>query len=138
MQKREKGICLPHTDRGSALVEVMLAITILIIAVIGTSSSFVTGRKQITGQQHYRAAAQLASQKLEEIKALAYADINEIEEDEELTLYGTDYQRHTEITLTATSTPSLPKPCKKVEVTIGWTGAAGDEHDAKLVTYIGP
>lgn len=123
---------------GSTLIEVMLAIAILLIALFGTSSSFVTGRGQIVKQQHYRAAAHLASRKIEEIKALAYPDVNEIEEDEELEMYGWTYDRHTEIVLTATPTPALPKPCKKVTVTIGWTGSKGDEHEVKLVTYIGP
>jgi type II secretory pathway pseudopilin PulG len=123
---------------GSTLIEVMLAIAILIIAIFGTSTSFVTGRKQIVGQQHYRAAAHLASQKIEEIKATAYPDVNEIEDDEELEMYGWTYHRHTKINLTATPTADLPKPCKKVTVTIGWTGSAGDAHEVKLVTYVGP
>lgn len=123
---------------GSTLIEVMLAIAILIIAVFGTSSMFVTGRKQIVGQEHYRAAANLASQKIEEIKAIAYADVNEMEDDEELEMYGWTYQRHTEIEITATPTAELPKPCKKVTVNIGWTGSAGDAHAVKLVTYLGP
>ncbi len=123
---------------GSTLIEVMLAIAILIIAVFGTSSSFVTGRGQIAKQQHYRAAAHLASQKIEEIKAIAYADVNEIEDDEELEMYEWTYQRHTNIQLTAEPTAELPKPCKKVTVTIGWTGSAGDAHEVKFVTYVGP
>ena len=104
----------------------------------GTSSSFVTGRGQIAKQQHYRAAANLASQKIEEIKALDYPDINEIEYDEELEMYDWTYQRHTEIKLTAEPTAELPKPCKKVTVAIGWTGSAGDAHEVKFVTYVGP
>jgi type II secretory pathway pseudopilin PulG len=123
---------------GSTLIEVMLAIAILIIALVGTSSTYVSGRGQISNQKHYQAAAYLASQKLEEIKAFNYLDINEGEEDETLSLYGISYQRHTEIVLTAAPTPALPKPCKKITVTIQWTGKATDEHTAKLVTYVGP
>jgi len=127
-----------HSALGSTLIEVMLAIAILIIAIFGTSSSFVTGRKHIVGQQHYRAAAHLASQKIEEIKAIAYPDVNEIDADEELDLYGWNYNRNTKINLTSTPTADLPKPCKKVTVTIGWNGSAGDAHEVKLVTYVGP
>jgi len=123
---------------GSSLIEVMLAIAILIIAIFGTSSSFVTGRKFIVSQEHYRAAAHLASQKIEQIRALDYPDVNEIEEEEELEMYGCTYNRQTEIELTTEPTADVPKPCKKVTVTIGWTGSKGDAHEAKLVTYIGP
>jgi type II secretory pathway pseudopilin PulG len=123
---------------GSTLVEVMLAITILIIALIGTSSTYVTGRRQLASQRQYQVAALLASQKLEETEAAGYAGITEGEEEETITLYGLSYQRQTQIVLTATPTTELPKPCKKVTVTIQWSGSAGDRHNAKLVTYIGP
>jgi type II secretory pathway pseudopilin PulG len=123
---------------GSTLIEVMLAIAILIIAVFGTSSTFVTGRKYIVSQQHYQAAAHLASQKIEEIKAKAYTDVNEMVSDEQVSMYDCTYSRNTQIQLTATPTADVPKPCKKVTVTIGWTGSAGDAHQVKLVTYIGP
>jgi type II secretory pathway pseudopilin PulG len=123
---------------GSTLIEVMLAIAILIIALFGTSSTFVTGRKYIVSQQHYQAAAHLASQKVEQIKAKAYTDVNETVSNEEVSMYGYTYSRQTQIQLTDTPSAALPKPCKKVTVTIGWTGSAGDAHQVKLVTYIGP
>jgi type II secretory pathway pseudopilin PulG len=137
-QKTNLITAVSRSALGSTLIEVMLAIAILIIAVFGTSASFVTGRGQIAKQQHYRAAANLASQKIEQIKALAYSDINEIENEEELEMYDWTYQRHTEIKLMAEPTAELPKPCKKATVTIEWTGSAGDAHEVKFVTYLGP
>ncbi|MGA2093294.1 MAG: prepilin-type N-terminal cleavage/methylation domain-containing protein [Sedimentisphaerales bacterium] len=137
-QKIKEKSDIRYQRRGSTLIEVMLAIAILIIAIFGTSSTFVTGRKFIVSQQHYQAAAHLASQKIEQIKANAYTDVNEMVSDEQVSMYGCNYTRNTQIQLTATPTANVPKPCKKVTVTIGWTGSAEDAHQVKLVTYIGP
>jgi type II secretory pathway pseudopilin PulG len=123
---------------GSALIELMLAITILIIVLLGTSTSYVSGRRQIVSQQHYQAAAELASQKLEEIKAVGYSGLAEGEQDEELPLYGRTYHRNTKIELTGVPSVDVPKPCKKVAVTITWAGMAQEPHEAKIVTYVGP
>jgi type II secretory pathway pseudopilin PulG len=123
---------------GSALIELMLAITILIIVLLGTSSTYVSGRRQIVSQRYYQAAAQLASQKLEETKAAGYAGLAEGVEDEEITIYGIAFQRQTLIELTAEPTLEVPKPCLEATVTIQWTGTSQDQHQAQFVTYVGP
>ncbi len=125
-------------SKGSALIELMLAVAILIIVLLGTSTTYVSGRKQIVSQRYYQAAAQLASQKLEETKALGYAGLAEGEEDENFSLNGIAYQRHTVTELTAEPTTEIPKPCLKVTVAVQWTGTAGDTHQAEFITYIGP
>jgi type II secretory pathway pseudopilin PulG len=123
---------------GSALIELMLAIAVLLIVLLGTSTTYVSGRRQIVNQRYYQAAAQLASQKLEEAKALGYASLAEGEANEELSLFGLDYQRHTVIELTAEPSTEVPKPCMKVTVTIQWTGTAQDQHQVEFITYVGP
>jgi type II secretory pathway pseudopilin PulG len=123
---------------GFALIELMLAIAILTIVVLGISTSYVSGRRQIISQQYYRAAAQLASQKLEEIKATGYSGTAEGGEEEELSLYGLTFQRNTNIELTEEPSADVPKPCYKVTMTISWVGTAQDQHEAKIVTYLGP
>jgi Tfp pilus assembly protein PilV len=124
--------------RGSTIIEVMLAVLIMVIAVIGVSSSFVSGRRFVVDQRYYQAAAQLASQKLEELKAAGYDNINTGQEEEELTVGQQPYLRRTQIVLTATPTTDVPKPCKKAAVTIQWTLYGLDVHEATLITYIGP
>lgn len=116
----------------------MLAIAILIIVLFGTSTTYVSGRKQIAGQQYYRAAAQLASQKLEETKALGYSGLTESKQQEEATMYGIDYLINTQTELTDVPSSDVPKPCMKITVTIQWTGSAEDSHEAQFVTYVGP
>jgi prepilin-type N-terminal cleavage/methylation domain-containing protein len=123
--------------RGVTLIEVMLAVLILVIALIGTSSTYVTGRQYIVNQRYYRTAAQLASQKLEGLKATGYDLIGDANAVEQLSIDGLTYQRRTQTQLTATPTAEVPKPCKKATVTIVWS-LAGTQHQARLVTYIGP
>jgi Tfp pilus assembly protein PilV len=129
--------CLKNRCGGLTLVEVMLAVLILIISLIGTSLTYVSGRRFLVGQQYYRAAVQLASQKLEELKASGYDNINEGEEEEEVSMNGLTYIRHTQIELTADPTAGVPMPCEKATVTIVWTLGA-DQHETQLVIYIGP
>jgi Tfp pilus assembly protein PilV len=57
------------------LIEVMTAILIVVIVITGSSFLFITGRSQISLQKHYRAATQLATQKLEALKAGNYGSI---------------------------------------------------------------
>jgi type II secretory pathway pseudopilin PulG len=119
------------------MVEVMIAAVILVIALIGTSVSFFSGRRHLINQQFYRAAAHLASQKLEEFKAKGYDNIAVGDVEEQLSFNGVAYRRQTVTVLTAEPTPQTPKPCKKVTVTISWS-VVNDQHQATLVTYIGP
>lgn len=123
---------------GTSLVEVMLAILILIIAVIGVSTTYVTGRRELVNQRYYQAAAQLAVQSIEELKAGGYASISDGEEEEEFTVNGLTYVRNVQTELTETPSAEVPSPCQKVTVTITWSLAGGDRHQARLVTYIGP
>ncbi len=123
--------------RGTSLVEAMLAILILVIAVMGVSSTYVSGRRELVKQRYYQAAAQLASQSLEEVKAGGYAAADEGEEEEEFTVNGLAFVRNTLTELTAEPTTEVPSPCKKVTVTITWSLTGEDQHQARFVTYIG-
>ena len=124
--------------RGISLVEVMLAVLILVIAVIGVSSSFVSGRRFVVSQRQYQVAAQIASQRFEELKTLGYDNIEEGEDEEEISFEGQTYLRQTQIEMTEEPSAEVPKPCKKVTVIIEWSLYGRDRHQANLVTYIGP
>jgi Tfp pilus assembly protein PilV len=124
--------------RGTSIVETMLAITILVIALIGTSSMFVSGRRHLIHQRDYQAAAQLAAQEIEECKTIGYTDLSIGTESEQISVNGLAYTINTQTVLTATPTAELPKPCKKVTVNITWSYSAADRHTASIVTYIGP
>lgn len=123
---------------GSALIEVIIAAAILILALMGYSSSFVSGRKQVLNQQRYQMAVHLTSQKVEEIRAKGYVAAAVGEQEEEISLDGLAGVRAAQIELTAEPSAIVPQPLKKVTVTTAWVGTAQDYHEIELVTYIGP
>ena len=111
------------------LIEVMVAVLIVTIVIIGGSLLFVTGRSQINQQKQYRAATYLAAQKLEELKAGNYGAITVGDTEESLSLEDLSYSRSTH-TEDAGS-------YKEVTVTVSW-GLTGNEHNVSLVTSIAP
>jgi len=128
---------------GVTLVEVAVAILVMIISLLGVSSAYVSGKKQIIKQAQYQQAVNMACEKLEDIKAQGYSALkvdedNDQDSGEELSLLGLTYVRHTSTDLTAEPTADVPDPCKKVTVIVQWTGLAEDQHEVKLITYIGP
>jgi type II secretory pathway pseudopilin PulG len=136
-ETKPKSVIIINRCRGMTMIEVMIAAVIIVIAVIGTTATFVSGRKFIIDQQYYREAAQLASQKFEELKADGYTKIVEGEHTEHETFNGINYQIETLTEMSSVPSALVPKPCKKVTVTISWT-VIRDNHKAVLVTYIGP
>ncbi len=117
------------SKKGTSLIEVMVAMLILAIVLLGGGFGYVYGRSQIHLRKHYRAAGQLAAQELEELKADNYYDIEAGVTEESLSLEDSSYSRtiHTEdVGL-----------YKKVTVTVHWQ-QRGNEHNVSLVTFIAP
>ena len=118
-----------RSRKGMSLIEVMLAISILAIVVLGTASfSFYTSGQVGLGKQ-YRAALQLAGQKLEQLKAdnEIGVDIEDGETSEELTSGDLSYTRTTVI-----EDDGL---CKEVTVTMSWS-QMGKDHNVSLVSLL--
>ena len=128
---------------GATFVEVAIAIVVMIISLLGVSSAYVSGRKQIVKQVQYQQAINLACEELEDIKAKGYSALV-VDEDgrqnsnEEIQISGFTFVRYTTTELTAQPTADVPNPCKKVTVTIQWTARDSDTHQVKLITYLGP
>jgi prepilin-type N-terminal cleavage/methylation domain-containing protein len=113
------------------LIEVMVAILIVTIVVAGGSSLFITGRNQVSLQKHYRAATQLAAQRLEELKAVSYGSIAAGDDSNSISLEDVSYTRSTHTVVHAN--PSY----KEVTVTVSWQqGHLG--RNVSLVTLIAP
>jgi Tfp pilus assembly protein PilV len=128
---------------GITIVELAIAILVMIISLLGVSSAYVSGKKQIIKQTRYNQAVNLACEKLEDIKAHGYSALkvdeeNEQDLDEDIPLLGLTYTRHTSTELTAEPSADVPNPCKKVTVTVQWTGQTSDTHEIEFITYIGP
>ena len=117
------------SKKGTSLIEVMVAMLILTIVLLGGGFSYVYGRSQIHLRKHYRAAGQLAAQELEELKADNYYDIEAGETQNNIYLEDLSYNR-------AIKTEDLDL-YKKVYVDVYWQ-ERGKQHNVSLTTFIAP
>ena len=117
------------THKGISLIEVMLAISVLVIVVLGTAlfSSHTSGRVGL-GKQ-YRAALQLAGQKMEQLRAdnEIGLDVTDGETSEEVSSGDLSYTRTTVIEDSGLN--------KEVTVTVSWT-QMGNQRNVSLVSLI--
>jgi len=117
------------SKKGTSLIEVMVAVLILTLVILGGSFLFVTGKSQIELREQYRVASRLAAQKLEDVKAGNYDDIEKSAMSESLSLKDTCYSR-------SIVTKDLGL-YKQADVTVQW-GPVGRERNVSLVTFIAP
>ena len=117
------------SKKGVSLVEVMIAVLISSIVMLGGSFFFVASTGQIHLREQYRAASRLASQRLEEVKAVDYDTVAEGEVTDSVTLKNSSYNR----SVVTKDLGSL----KEITVTVNW-GPVGQQHNINLVTFIAP
>jgi len=120
---------IQKSKKGTSLVEVMIAVLISTIVILGGSFFYVASTNQINLREQYRAASRLAGQKLEELKAGSYDDATIGEVMDNLSLEDTSYSR-------SVVTEDLGS-YKQVVVTVQW-GPVGKEKNVNLVTLIAP
>lgn len=114
----------------TTMVEVALAIVIVAIVIVGCSILFAATRGQIRRQKTFRAATQLAAQKLEILKAKPYSDsaLNEGDYSDSNSIDGVSCTRYTHI--------EDSNSYKTVRVSVCW--GASNEPNVTLVTIIAP
>jgi len=81
---------------GITIVEVMVAIVIFTILILGGFASFFYGRSHISHSNHERMALELTKEQIEILKATPYDELPE-EDDENITLGGIQFNRNTVI-----------------------------------------
>ncbi|MCD6221005.1 type II secretion system protein [bacterium] len=114
---------------GFTLVEILISIVIFLIFCIGIFNFFLYGQKEMNFSTHNYIATELADQKLEEIKTMAYKDIKN--SNEEISVDNINYTRNVEV-------EKLNNPeRKKVKVEVIWT-EGGKNNKIKLETIISP
>jgi len=120
--------------RGVALVEVMAAVTILLITLMGSGYLYISGSRFLANQQRTQLALQLAAQKLEDIRGEAYLDISLEEE------YYNDSEAYDSTSYTREVVVTDPNGTyKEIEVTVNWSdGSGAGNHELVLGTYIAP
>ena len=114
--------------KGVSLVEVIIAVLVSAIVMLGGSFFFAASTGQINLREQYRAASRLASQKIEELKAVEYDNVAEGEVKDSVTLENSSYNR-------SVVTKDIGS-YKQVTVTVSW-GTSGN-NSVSLDTYIAP
>jgi len=125
--KRKRRLTVQKLKKGISLIEVMLAISILVIIVLGGASLFAYGAGQISQSKHSRVAVELASQKLERLRAdnNISIEIPDGETIDTIPLGDVAYEQ-------TTATEDLGT-YKKVEVTVRWT-QMGKQRNVNMTT----
>ena len=125
--KRKRRLAIQKSEKGISLIEVMLAISILVIIVLGGTTLFAYGAGQISQSKHSRVAVQLASQKLERLRAdnNISIDIPDGETIENIALGDVSYNQ--------TTVTEDWGSYKKVEVTVRWT-QMGNQRNVNMAT----
>jgi prepilin-type N-terminal cleavage/methylation domain-containing protein len=117
------------SKKGVSLIEVMIAVLISAIVMLGGSFFFVASTNQINLREQYRAASRLASQRLEEVKAVDYDTVLDGEVKDSVTLKNSSYNR-------SIVTKDLGL-YKEVTVNVNW-GTGVKVNNINLVTFIAP
>jgi len=125
--KRKRRLTVRKSQKGISLVEIMLAISILVIIVLGGATLFAYGAGQISQSKHARVAVQLANQKLEGLRAdnNISIEIPNGETIESISLEDVSYEQ--------TTTIEDLGSYKKVEVIVNWL-QMGRQHNVNMAT----
>ncbi|MDD5454618.1 MAG: prepilin-type N-terminal cleavage/methylation domain-containing protein [Candidatus Ratteibacteria bacterium] len=118
-----------NSKAGVTLVEVMVAIIIFTIVMVGGFVFFFYGRSYIAHSNHQRMALELTKEKIEICKAFGYDSVV-LDPGTGVLLGGIQFTRSVAVNET-----SLNGTYKTVTVTTSWQ-ERGNNYDVKLVTII--
>jgi len=131
MIKREETISMPnHNDNGFTLIEVLIAIVILSVGLLGMAALTTGIIKGNRLSNDLTTATTLAQDKMEDIQRVGYASAAS-ETKATMSSPFSDYKR--EVTVT---TGSPATDMKTVSVKIYWGGASKEDHNVELRTIL--
>lgn len=136
------------------LVEVLVTIAIVVVAFGGFAALFQASLRYIYSARAREAAVSLATERLEEMRAMAYDDIGTsggipagtIPQNETVTQDGLDFNRRTFVQyvddpadgLGAADTNSISSDYKRAKVEVSWTGQNGISSSVALISNFTP
>ena len=71
-------LCRYNSQKGFTIIEVLVALFIIALIIMGGGMFFFYGRVNIVREAHRRAAVLVASQRLEELKGADYSEVNSL------------------------------------------------------------
>lgn len=125
--------CRPPNQRGFTLIEALIALVVLSLGLFGLMQIQTRVMTETGDSKTRTAAANLAQEKLEELRARSYASIVSDDDGETVPVEtgGT-----TDFTRSWTVTGYTSPPYKKVSVTTSWTNANRNTESLTLTTFI--
>lgn len=117
-----------NRKRGVTLVEVMVAIIIFVIVMVGGFVFFFYGRVHIVHSNHQRMALELTKEKVELWKSSGYLSIPDTQNEATISLGGIQFNR-------STSSAEIGGVYRELTVTTSWQ-ERGNAYDVQLTTII--
>jgi prepilin-type N-terminal cleavage/methylation domain-containing protein len=121
-----------YKKKGVTLVEVMVAIVIFTIVMVGGFVFFFFGRSYIAHSNHQRMALELTKEKIEMWKGSTYASIPSTQNESSISLGGVQFTRNTSAPETHDTDGSV---YKQLTITTSWQ-ERGSTYNVQLLTII--
>ena len=131
-------LCRYNSQKGFTIIEVLVALFIIALVILGGGMFFFYGRVNIVREAHRRAAVLVASQRLEELKAAEWGDIDPeiISGDETVTVDNVPDAKMVTQAWYVNDEGGTSEDYVKVMVTVNWVDSRSNSVSA--TTLIAP
>jgi len=124
--------------KGVTIIEILIAVFILVVGILGVLSMFPIGTKFTTFSKMASVATQLAQEKTEEIISQSYDNISSSVEDYGKISGFEAYKRISEVNYydpESSNTTTTDTGIKKITVTVFWHSPLWGEKSINLITF---
>ncbi len=136
-------------QRGLTLVEVMLAATVLALALVGMIQVVVSGSEMLDVSRKQTIAMQIIHGQIEQVRLLNWTQIGTLGSTDTVSVEAGDNTLSTKMFIFGTNLPAIAKgftctrtisdvrtDLKQVTITVTWTGSTGRTYSRSGSTYV--
>jgi Tfp pilus assembly protein PilV len=124
--------------RAFTVLEVMLAATILVLAIAGALTTLQRGFIAIDNARNYTYASQILQSELERLRLYNWSQLSDLQASGNTSFVGAAVASTASATFTCTRTiADVKTDMKEITVQASWTGHDGRHHTAQLITHYG-
>ena len=133
MRKKMNVLNVLKSNSGSSLIEVMVAVYVLVVALLGTLLAFINGSIYMAEVKQRSIAAQALTEEIEEIRGMSYSTITSLSSS--FSTAGFSYLKDPTGTLTIDN-PFSDSDIRRVTASVAWTTPQGRSLSMELSTYV--